>query len=163
MRLHPYFKQVIQELNKAVKARVTIMNGKFSLNFNGPMKGEPVELNWALVTDNIGAGARLACKLMQIPLEQIGYLKYAQKLEFTHESEQIKVNCDLRPPLKDKFILKRGWTDLRGFLAFRSPVISYLAYFSRLAGLLHWIMYIFRKPFYDYQEYAMLYKPRAYA
>lgn len=154
LRLHPFFKHVILEVNQAVKARVAIMDGRFGLNLNGPMKGEPVELNWALITDDIGAGARLACELMQIPLEKIRHLKYAQRLGFIPEREQIQVNRDLRPFIKNKFHLKREWTDLPGFLAFRSSVISYLAYFSPLADFLHRILYLFREPFYDYQKYS---------
>lgn len=154
LRLHPYFRDVILEVNKAVKARVAIMDGRFGLNINGPMKGDPVELNWALITDDIGAGARLACELMQIPLENIRHLKHAQRLGFIPERTQIQVNCDLRPFIKNNFILKRNGSDLPGFLAFRSSIISYLAYFSPLADLLHKILYIFREPFYDYEKYS---------
>jgi uncharacterized protein (DUF362 family) len=154
LRLHPFFKHVIQEVNKAVKARVAIIDGRFGLNLNGPMKGQPVELNWALITDNIGAGARLACELMQVPLEKIRHLKYAQKLGNIPEREQIQVNCELQPFIKNKFTLERVWTDLPGFLAFRSSFISYIAYFSPLAGFLHRLLYLFREPFYDYEKYS---------
>ena len=40
LRLHPYFQHVILEVNKAVKANVAIIDGKYGLNKNGPMKGE---------------------------------------------------------------------------------------------------------------------------
>ena len=142
-------------MNKAVKARVAIIDGKFGLNVNGPMKGEPVELNWALITDDIGAGARLACELMQVPLSGINHLKYAQSLGLIPERRDIRLNCDLRPFIRNRFVLKRVWTDLPGFLAFKSPFISYLAYFSPLADILHRILYLFRDPFYDYQKYSI--------
>jgi uncharacterized protein (DUF362 family) len=154
LRLHPYFKHVIIEVNRAIRTRVAIIDGKFGLNENGPMKGQAVALNWGLVTDNIGAGARLACELMQIPLETINHLEYAQKLGFIPEREQIEVNRDLQLFTKRPFYLKRKWTDLPGLFAFRYPLISYLAYFSSLAHILHRILYLFREPLYDYTKYS---------
>jgi uncharacterized protein (DUF362 family) len=77
--LHPYFKYLIIEVKKAVKARLAIVDGKFGLNINGPIKGMPVQLNWGLVTNDIGTGARLACELMQVQPEKISHLKYAKE------------------------------------------------------------------------------------
>ena len=154
LRLHPYLKHVLLEVNKAVKAGAAIIDGKYGLNVNGPMKGCPVELNWVLVTNDIGAGSLVACELMQIPLEKIDHLRYAKNQGFIPEFDEISVNQDLRPFLKEKFILKREWTDYPGFLAFHNPILAHLAYFSPLADLLHRILYLFRKPFYNYEKYS---------
>ena len=37
LQLHPYFQHVILEVNKAVRTRVAILDGKFGLNRNGPL------------------------------------------------------------------------------------------------------------------------------
>lgn len=148
LRLHPYFKHVVLEVNKAVKTSVAIIDGKYGLNVNGPMRGVPVELNWILVTNGAGAGARLACDLMQVPLERIAHLRYAEGLGFIPESTEIQLNRDLQPFIKDLFVLKRAWTDYPGLLAFHNSFLAYLAYFSPLAGFLHRVLYIFREPFY---------------
>jgi hypothetical protein len=37
-------------------------------------------------------------------------------------------------------------------MAFHSPAFAWLAYFSPAAPLLHRILYLFRKPFYDYSR-----------
>jgi len=64
LRLHPYLKHVLLEVNKTVKAKVVIMDGRYGLNMNSPIRGHPVELNWILVTNDLGAADRLACELM---------------------------------------------------------------------------------------------------
>ena len=38
------------------------------------------------------------------------------------------------------------------FLAFRSRVLAYVAYYSPAASLLHKILYLFRQPFYNYKS-----------
>lgn len=152
LRLHPYFKHVVLEVNKAVKAKGAIIDGTYGLNVNGPMRGCPVELNWVLTTNDIGAGARLACELMQVPLEKIPHLRYAMKLGLIPDLDEIMINQDLRPFLKEKFFMKRKWTDYPGLMAFNVPFLAYMAYFSPLAEMLHRILYLFREPFYEYRR-----------
>lgn len=158
LRSHPYLEHVLVEVNRAVKARVAIIDGTYGLTGNGPMKGIPVALNWLLVTEGIGAGARLGCELMGIPLEKVRHLRYAQSLGLIPNREEIEVNRDIRPFQKEKFYLRRTLTDWPGFLAFHSPFISYLAYFSPLAGFLHRLLYLVREPFYDYDRLARRHK-----
>lgn len=152
LRLHPYLKHVLIEVNRAVHTKVAIIDGQYGLNVNGPMRGEPVKLNWVLLANDFGAGAALACELMQVKLNKIKHLKYAQKLGCIPARENIQVNQSLQPFIKQKFYLKREWTDWPGYLAFYNPFLAYLAYFSPLSDLLHRLLYLFRKPFYDYKN-----------
>lgn len=154
LRMHPYLKHVILEVNKAVKARIAIVDGTYGLNIDGPMLGQAVELNWMLIADDIGAGARVACEIMQVRLESIPHLKYAMQSGYIPALEEIRLNQELQPFKKVKFILKRKWTDWPGMLAYHNSALTYLAYFSPLAGWLHRILNLVRKPFYDYQKYA---------
>lgn len=154
LKLHPFFKQVILEVNNAIKRKIVIMDGKYGLNVNGPMLGKAVELDWLMLSNDLGAAAQIACDLMQIPLNSIGHLQYARKLGFIPDRNMISLNCDIKPFLKEKFYLKRVWTDFPGFLAFKSPTIAWIAYFSPLSKLLHKILYLFRTPFYDYEKYS---------
>lgn len=152
LRLHPYFRHVILEVNKAIKTRVAIMDGSYGLNVSGPLRGEPVPLNWVLVADDPGVAARLGCELMQVPFRRIAHLRYAEKLGFVPPREAVELNQDVRPFLRERFYLKRKWTDYPGVLAFNNSALAYLAYFSPLADLLHKLLYLFREPFYDYEE-----------
>jgi uncharacterized protein (DUF362 family) len=155
LRLHPYLQHVILEVCQAVKAKIGIIDGQYGLNVNGPLRGEPVKLDWLMVADDLGAGARMACELMQIPLESIPHLRYAKSRGWVPDREEITTNCDISPFIKEKFYLKRKLTDLPGLLAYRSPFIAYLGYFSPIANLLHKLLYIVREPFYDYDKYVI--------
>ena len=154
LRLHPYFQHVILEVNQAIRARVAIMDGRYGLNVNGPMIGETEELNWLLVADHLGVADRLGCELMQIPLEKIAHLRYAEKQNFIPARTDIETNRETAAFLSKPFYLHRKWTDIPGLLAFNHAFIAYLAYFSPLADILHKLLYLFRKPFYDYKKYS---------
>jgi uncharacterized protein (DUF362 family) len=152
LRLHPYFKEVVVAVNRAVKARHAVIDGRFGLNRSGPMKGDDVFLGWLCVTDGIGAGARLACELMRVRLESVSHLRYASAMGLVPDLDQIELNTALDPYIGPRFSVERVWTDYPGYLAFRSPALAHLAYFSRWAEPLHRLLYRFREPFYDYSR-----------
>lgn len=152
LRLHPDFAQVVLAVNRAIHAHLAIVDGRIGLNVSGPMKGEPVALDWLMVTNDIGAGARLCCELMQVPMRRIAHLRYAERQGAIPARSEIEVNCDLATFLREQFVLKRAWTDYPGLMAFRSRTLAYLAYFSPLAAGLHKLLYLFREPFYDYES-----------
>ncbi len=152
LRLHPYFAQVVMAVNAAVKARVAIVDGGYGLNASGPMSGDPVALNWVMVANDIGAASRAACVLMQIDPMRIRHLRYAHRLGLLPEMGETAFNTPLEPFVGPPFFLKRAWTDYPGLFAFRSARLAYLAYFSPLAALLHRLLYLFREPFYDYDQ-----------
>jgi hypothetical protein len=88
---------------------------------------------------------------MRIRPADVYYLRYAGAHEGTVTStSEIDLNQGTELYQREHFYLKRAWTDYPGVLAFRSSKIAYLAYYSPLAGLLHQLLYVFRKPFYDY-------------
>ena len=152
LRLHPQLPRVLFEVNKAVHARVAIVDGRWGLNVSGPLRGDPVALDWLLVTDDLGAGARICCELMQVPLTKIRHLRYVERAGAIPARTEIETNRDTAPFVRDRFRLRRKWTDYPGFLAFNSRAIAHLAYFSPLATFLHKLLYLFREPFYDYDQ-----------
>jgi hypothetical protein len=115
------------------------------------MRGRPVALDWLLVSDDLGAGARVTCALMQVPFPKIRHLKHAEKQGLVPALDEIALNRDIRPFIKERFALKRSWTDYPGLLTFHSPFLAYIGYFSPLAKILHRILYLFREPFYEYE------------
>jgi uncharacterized protein (DUF362 family) len=152
LRLHPLLPRVLFEVNKAVHARVAIVDGRWGLNVSGPLRGDAVPLDWILVADDLGAGARICCELMQVPLAKIAHLRYAEMQGAIPELGAIALNTDPAPFKRDRFYLRRKWTDYPGLFAFRSRTVAHLAYFSRLSTFLHKVLYLFREPFYDYNE-----------
>jgi uncharacterized protein (DUF362 family) len=151
LRLHPQFSQTIIAVNEAVKAGFAIIDGTFGLNRSGPLRGDAVSLDWISVTNSIGAGARLACELMQIPLRSIKHLALAERSGLVPKMSEIDFNVDPTEFVGPKFFLKRRWTDLPGAAAFSNGALAHIAYFSPLAGPLHRLLYVFREPFYDYK------------
>lgn len=150
LKLHPYFREVVFALNQAVHARFAVIDGQFGLNRSGPMLGDVVELGWLAVTDGLGVGARLACELMQVDLDSVSHLRYARRMGAVPELTGIELNTDLSSFCGPKFTLSRRWTDLPGYLAFRSPTLARLAYFSPYSTRLHTMLDRVRRPFYDY-------------
>lgn len=154
LRLHPRFARVVFEVNKAIHAKAAIIDGAWGLDVSGPMKGTPVPLDWVLVTNDLGSGARICCELMGIPVERVAHLRYAQKRGAIPALEKIELNQALEPFFTKAFRLRRRWTDYPGLFAFRSRPLAYVAYFSPAAGFLHRLLYLFREPFYEYGEHA---------
>lgn len=152
LKLHPYFQHVILEVNRAVKTQTVIMDGTYGLNGNGPMKGQAVNLNWLMVADHPGSAAQIALEMMQIPLEKVRHLRYAQQQGWIPERSSISTNVEPALFKKEAFYMKRGLTDWPGYLAFNSSFLAYLAYFSPFAGFLHWLLYLVREPLYDYNR-----------
>jgi len=152
LKLHPRFAEVIFEVNRAVKTRTVLMDGKYGLNDNGPMRGRPVELNWILASNDPGAAARVACHLMQVDPGSVEHLEYVRSRGELPNLEEIKMNTEFSSFIGERFKLYREPMDYPGVLAFRYSPIAYLAYFSPLADFLHKVLYLFRKPFYDYDS-----------
>lgn len=144
LKLHPYLGDVLREVIRNLKRTVAVIDGRYGLNRSGPMLGDPVELNWLMMADNLYAADTACCRLMQINPSRVPYL--------SHGAPEPEWNQGWEPFVREKFYLKRAWTDYPGLLAFNSPALSYLAYFSPLAGVLHKLLYLFRKPFYDYEK-----------
>jgi uncharacterized protein (DUF362 family) len=155
LRLHPYFKHVILEVNKAIKSKVAIIDGLYGLTENGPMRGKPIQTNWLMVTEGIGTGARLCCEIMGFPLSSVPHLRYAEENHWIPSRDAIQLNQDLAPFVKEKFSLRRKFTDYPGLLAFNHAWIAHLAYFSPLSDILHRLLYLVREPFYDYDKYTV--------
>jgi hypothetical protein len=116
------------------------------------MRGDPVPLNWLLVSDDLVAADRLCCRLMQVDESRVGYLRHFRREGWWTPETDIAVNCDWKPFVKERFYLKREWTDLPGLVCFNHPFLAWLGYRSPLAGFAHWLLYLFREPFYQYDQ-----------
>ena len=146
LKLHPFLNRVLFETVRSLKKTVAVIDGRYGLNRSGPMQGDPVELNWLMMADDLYAADALCCRLMQIDPQTVYYLRPVPA------EQDIELSQDHSKFVGPRFFLKRAWTDYPGLFCFRSPFLSYAAYFSPLAGFLHKLLYFFRKPFYDYEN-----------
>jgi len=152
LRLHPYFKTAVLEINQAVKARFGVIDGRYGLNRSGPLRGNATRLDWVCVSDSLGAGARVVCELIQIPVKSVPHLRFAESRGFIPRLKDIDTNTEPDAFVGPKFYLKRSWTDWPVNFAFRNPTLGGLAYFYRWSAPLHRLLSLFREPFYDYKR-----------
>jgi uncharacterized protein (DUF362 family) len=148
LKLHPRFKEVIYHINKALPRAIAVVDGKYGLTRNGPMRGDVVDLNWLLVSNNLFATDLVVSELMGFSWRQVPHLRYALKKARIVSTEGVEFNCDFRNFKRAKFFLARDWTDYPGLFTFHSRFLAYVGYESLLAKPLHWLLYRFREPFY---------------
>jgi uncharacterized protein (DUF362 family) len=147
LKLHPYFKDVIHAVNKALPRSVAVMDGRYGLTRNGPMRGDAVDLNWLMVSDSLFWCDFAALQLMGISVASVAHLREIFERERMDPADLI-VNEGYERCPRTRFYLKRDWTDYPGFCTFHSRALAYLGYESMLAVPLHRLLYLMRKPFY---------------
>lgn len=148
LELHPYFPEVIYGVNHALRPALALVDGRYGLNRNGPMLGDPVELNWVMLADDIYSADWIGCRLMRINPATPRHMRYLRKVGALPTEDRIVLNEDYHRFQRDQFYLHRKWTDYPGLVAFRSRTAAYWAYESPLAGFLHRLLYLVREPFY---------------
>lgn len=146
MRLknHYVFKEIISQVCEKLKFRYAFLDGKYGLDNNGPIVGEPVRVNWFAASNSPGAFDMIVSEMMGFNWKKIGYLKMAERYGYMPEKEDIKIVGDI-DSLKRKFTLKRNFWNYPALAAFNSRTLTHLFYISRWANPLHNIMYTFRK------------------
>jgi len=153
LRLHPHLPEVLYEMTQAFPPAMGMIDGRYGLNRSGPMEGDPVELNWLLMGDDLYGLDALCCRLMGIDPSRPYYFRRALRAGARIPTPgEARMNQDYRAFEGPRFYLRRRWTDYPGILCFHSELLSYLGYFSPLADPLHKLLYVFRKPFYDYDD-----------
>lgn len=148
LKLHPYFREVIYQINKALPKTIAVVDGKYGLTRNGPLKGDALDLNWMLVGDNLFYVDFAVTEMMGLNPFKVPYLNHILRKEAITSLEGVQFNQDHKSFIKERFYLKREWTDLPGVLTFNSRFLAYVGYQSALAKSLHWLLYRFREPFY---------------
>jgi len=144
MKNHYVFDKVISQVCNHLKFKYAFLDGKYGLDNNGPMVGEPVEVNWFVASNSLGAFDVVVSEMMGFNWRDIGHLREAVNLGFIPDSEEIKVIGNMKA-LKKKFILKRDIWNYPALLAFNSKQLTNFFYFSKYAKFLHDVMYLFRK------------------
>jgi uncharacterized protein (DUF362 family) len=146
MRLknHYVFDEIISQVCDVLKFRYAFLDGKYGLDNNGPMAGDPVEVNWFVASNSLGAFDRVVSGMMGFDWQRIGHLKMAEKYGFMPGKDEINIIGD-PVALKRKFTLKRNFWNYPALAGFHSRHLTHLFYFSMWAKLLHDVMYTFRK------------------
>ena len=152
LKLHPYFAEVMYEFNRRLPHAYSIIDGRYGLNRTGPMLGDVVDMNFVLGSNDLVAADRVCCRIMQIDEARVKYLQYFRSRGWWSEFGDIVLNDDIARFQKEKFYLVRKWTDYPGLVCFNNALLAWLGYHSPLAGFAHWLLYLFREPFYEYDK-----------
>ena len=145
LKLHPYFSYVIDTITKLLPRPTVVMDGRYGLTRNGPMRGDVLDLNWMLLADDLLSADCFVSRLMGFEPRQIGHLRHALQSRGAIASPVVSGNP---ADFSSHFFLKREWTDLPGWATFHSRILAYIGYESILARPAHWLLYKFREPFY---------------
>ena len=152
LKLHPYFAEVMYEFNSRLPHAYSIIDGRYGLNRTGPMLGDVVDMNFVLGSNDLVAADRVCCRIMQIDEARVKYLQYFRSRGWWSAFEDIRLNDDIARFQKEKFFLVRKWTDYPGLICFNNAFLAWLGYHSPFAGFAHWLLYLFREPFYEYDK-----------
>lgn len=146
MRLknHYVFDEIIGQVCEKLKFKYVFLDGKYGLDDNGPMMGQPIKVNWFAASNSLGAFDVIVSEMMGVNWKSIRHLRMADKYGFIPSRDKIQVIGD-PAALARKFILNRTSWNYPALIAFRSKLLTHLFYFSKVSKLLHDIMYTFRK------------------
>lgn len=148
LKLHPFFSQVIFAVHQALPRTIVVMDGRYGLNGNGPMRGQPTELNWLLASDSVLHADLVMARLLGVGWRRVAHLRFFARRQKAGAGDQIEFNTDCGQFERAPFRLERQWTDLPGWCTFHSRLLAWLGYESWLAAPLHRLLYCFREPFY---------------
>lgn len=143
MRLinHPYFDEMILEINRLVRARMALADGTFFLNRSGPMQGDPVRMDLLIASDNIGALDRILCQIMGLDITRVRYLNLACQKGWIPPGDQIQYNVQPSTFYTQRFYLKRTLRNWIVWWAFHRPWAITLFWNSWFADLLRIFLY----------------------
>lgn len=144
LRNHYMFDYLIARVADLLKFKYAFLDGKYGLTTNGPMNGDPIEVNWFAASNSLGAFDTVVSEMMGFDWKTVGHLQTAAKDGFIPERKNVKIIGDLES-LKRKFILKRDLWNYPALAAFQSKSLTDLVYLSKYAKFIHDIMYTFRK------------------
>lgn len=146
MRLknHYMFDYIISKIAQSLKFKYAFLDGEYGLNENGPMTGKPVELDWFVASNSMGAFDYIITQMMGISWKKIRHLRVAFDYGYIPSDNEIIIDGDPKG-LKKEFNLKRNLWNYPAFLAFRSKKLTYFFYLSKWANILHKAMYLVRK------------------
>jgi len=84
MRLknHYVFNKIIGQICNHLKFKYAFLDGKYGLDKNGPIVGQPFEINWFVASNSLGAFDMMVSEMMGFNWKNIGHLREAANRGF---------------------------------------------------------------------------------
>jgi len=154
LRYHYQFNEEIVAINKILRPKIVIFDGKYFLDRKGPMEGDSVPMDLLIVSNDLGAGDFISCQIMDINPNKISHFKIAKREGmFPSSIKEINLNDNLENFKTHKFHLDRSFLNWIAFLAFHNKFLTWLFYLSPLSGPIHKILYLIKGKPKDYRGY----------
>ncbi|MEI7827904.1 MAG: DUF362 domain-containing protein, partial [Euryarchaeota archaeon] len=132
-------------INKAVKNKVQVIDGFWSLDGHGPMEGTPVATNKVLIANNPVAADAVAAYLMNLEATKIGHIRVAEQFGLgTADLNRIHFNTPVQEERFCEFKPYKITLDYFQALLFRSEVLSKTVFTSPLTPFIYRSLNLFR-------------------
>jgi uncharacterized protein (DUF362 family) len=148
LKLHPWFTDVVRGVNRALPPTLVVADGRWGLDRTGPLRGDPVRLDWLMVSNSVWHADRCAAELIGLDWRRVPYLRRILPAEGATTLTDVTFNGPWEGFRARPFALRRAWTDWPGYACFHSRALAWIGYESPLARPLHRLLYRFREPFY---------------
>jgi uncharacterized protein (DUF362 family) len=146
LRNHPRFAHMVLAINRALRTRFALFDGRYFLDRTGPMIGLPVSMNLLVAADDVGAGTLACCEIMGIPPRRAAHLRLAIAEGMMPRSlAEVALSQPLAPFQSRVFRLERRPMHFLTLTAFHSRLLTTLFYDSALSSPLRAILYRVRR------------------
>jgi len=130
MLYHPFFSEVITEIAKLLNPKITIIDGTYAMDGNGPVFGDVVKMNTIIVSNHFGAADLVGCHLMKFDPRKVKYLEVARKQGLIPKLEELIVNDSIHKFCSRTFKPIMRLNNYVAYIAFNSRLLTAFVYFS---------------------------------
>ena len=138
---HPYFDEMILEINRQVKTHLALADGSFFLNRTGPLVGEPIPMNLLIASDSIGALDLTICRIMGLDANHVRHLAVAKRHGWIPATSLIEHNTSPDNFRTATFYLQQTPRSRVVRWAFDHPLAIRIFWNSWFADLFHKLLY----------------------
>ena len=141
LRNHYFFRYAINEIIKLLKSNITVVDGEYFMDDNGPVTGEPVKMDLVIAADNPLTADMVMMDIMDVDPGRIGYIKTAWENDMGPRTvADIELNQSIENFKTHKFSYHRDPVDYLAMLGFYSRIITWIVYLSPLKAFIHWLV-----------------------
>ncbi|MBU1063267.1 DUF362 domain-containing protein, partial [bacterium] len=145
LRNHFFFKYAINEIIRSLKSQITVVDGEYFLDNNGPVTGEPVKMDIVMAADNPLTADMLLMDIMGVDPNKIGYVRESWKQNMGPKTlADIELNTNLEDFKTFEFTYQRDPVDYLAWLGFHSYLVTWIVYLSPLNIFAHWWIRLLR-------------------
>ncbi len=138
LKYHYIFNFAINALMYHLRAGITVVDGEYFLDNNGPVTGQSIQMNTVIAADYPLTADMVLMNIMGIKPQGIKYVRTAwQRSPGPRSLRQIRLNRPLSAFKTHVFRYQRDPVDYLALLGFQNQLITYWVYLSPLREMVH--------------------------